>query len=366
MSWGAMVEDLTGSIYEAAAVPTLWPELLDAVSSRVGGNGGFLFGVRDGYLSALASPQHAVGVRDFMDEGWSERDFGLRRALRLGHPGFLTDGDLLTEEEIATDDLYCNFYRPHGIGYRAGTIIEIPNGDSVAVVFARHQDNGPVPRETVALLDTMRPHLARAALLANRLGFERARAQAEALQAMGLPAAVLRETGRITAANALFQALIPAVAQDRRERVTLVSASADVLLRSALAEFRRPDALAGSASIPIPAQDDRPPMIVHLIPIHGAAHDVFRQSAMLLLITPVDRAAVPSAKVLQGLFDLTPSEARVAQAIGLAQSVEGLAMAQGVSRETVRSHLKMVLAKTGLSRQSELVSLLAGATLPRS
>jgi DNA-binding CsgD family transcriptional regulator len=360
-----MIDDLIGSIYEAAAVPTLWPELLNALSSRVGGNGGFLFGLREGYFSAVASPQHTVGVRAFLEDGWGERDLALKRASQLSHPGFVNDGDLLTEEEIATDDVYCNFYRPHGIGYRAGTIIAVPSGDSVSVVLARHQDNGPVPRETVAFLDTLRPHLARAALLANRLGFERARAQAEALQAMGLPAAVLRENGRITAANALFQALIPVVAQDRRERVTLASASADALLGHALAQFRRPNAFAGSASIPIPAQADRPAMIVHLIPVRGAGHDVFRQSAMLLLITPVDRAAVPTAEVLQGLFDLTPSEARVARAIGRAQSVEGLALSQGVSRETVRSHLKMVLAKTGLSRQSELVSLLAGAALPR-
>jgi DNA-binding CsgD family transcriptional regulator len=101
------------------------------------------------------------------------------------------------------------------------------------------------------------------------------------------------------------------------------------------------------------------------VPVSGAAHDVFSQSAMLLLITPVDRAAVPTAEVLQGLFDLTPAEARVARGVGLAQSIDALAIAQGVSRETVRSQLKQVLAKTGLGRQAELVSLLAGAPTVR-
>ena len=81
---------------------------------------------------------------------------------------------------------------------------------------------------------------------------------------------------------------------------------------------------------------------------------------MLLLITPVDRAAVPTAEVLQGLFDLTPAEARIARGIGLAQTIDALAAAQGLSRETIRSHLRQVLMKTGLNRQAELVSLLAG------
>jgi DNA-binding CsgD family transcriptional regulator len=68
--------------------------------------------------------------------------------------------------------------------------------------------------------------------------------------------------------------------------------------------------------------------------------------------------------VLQGLFDLTPAEARVARAFGEAQTMEVFAKTVGVSLETVRSQLKSVLAKTGLSRQQELVHLLAGKALP--
>jgi DNA-binding CsgD family transcriptional regulator len=351
---------LVDRVYEAAAVPALWPGVLDAVSARVEGAGGFLFAIREGYDQVIHSPSLAQVCHELMHEGWAARDPRLPRALSLNPPGFINDGDLFTDDEIATNDVYINFHRRHGIGYMAATLIPNPSGDFIAFAFERHQDNGPVPRETVAFLDTLRPHLARASMLAFRIGFERARAQAEVLQTMGLPAAVLRHGGSILAANALFQALIPAVAQDRRNRVVLTNGNADGLLESALMQFHAGGLLTGSASIPIPAQDDRPAMIIHLVPVRGAAHDVFDQSAMLLLITPVDRAAVPTAEVLQGLFDLTPSEARVARGIGLAQSIDSLAAAQGVSRETIRSHLRQVLTKTGLNRQAELVSLLAG------
>jgi DNA-binding CsgD family transcriptional regulator len=355
-----MAEDLIESIYEAAVVPTLWPDVLSRVSERVKGSGGVLLAARNGYDRLVSSPNLANAVHEFMNDGWAARDPRLPRALALNHPGFINDGDLFTDEEIATNDVYANFFRPHGIGYMAATMIHSPSGDFIGTVFERHQDDGPVSREIVAFLDTLRPHLARASLLAFRIGFEQARAQTEALQAMGLPAAVLRHGGNILAANALFESLVPVVAQDRRHRVVLTDGNADALLATALAQHRA-GGMIGSASIPLAAQDNRPPMIVHLVPVLGSAHDVFSQSAMLLLITPVDRAAVPTAEVLQGLFDLTPAEARIARGIGLAQSVETLAALQGVSRETVRSHLKQVLAKTGLSRQAELVSLLAGA-----
>jgi DNA-binding CsgD family transcriptional regulator len=106
-------------------------------------------------------------------------------------------------------------------------------------------------------------------------------------------------------------------------------------------------------------------MVLHVIPVRGAARDIFTQATVLLVVTPVDRAAVPTAEVLQGLFDLTPAEARVARGISEARTVEVLAGTLGVSRETVRTQLKSVLTKTGLSRQQELISLLAGKAFPK-
>ena len=143
-------ERLIDRIYEAGLVPSLWPALLGELGAAVGGNGGFLFGVRDGYTSAVNSVEYDQLMPVFLKEGWSERDPNLPRAIALNHAGFVTDYDLLSEEEIATNEVYCNFYRKHGIGYRAGTLIPIPSGDSIAIVMPRHQDRGPVPREVVA------------------------------------------------------------------------------------------------------------------------------------------------------------------------------------------------------------------------
>jgi DNA-binding CsgD family transcriptional regulator len=359
MSDLAHLEPLIDRIYEAGLVPALWPSLLGELGATVGGNGGFLFGVRDGYVSAVNSVEYDQTVQMFLNDGWRERDPLLPRAIALNRAGFVTDYDLVSEEEIATNEVYCNFYRKHGIGYRAGTIIPMPSGDSIAIVVPRHQDRGPVSQQVVQLLDGLRPHLARASLAANRLGFEQARAQVDALQALGLPGAVLRTPGRLFTANGLFDALIPSLFQDRAQRIALTDVAADALFAEALDTL----ALAGGRSvksIPVAATAARVPMVLHVIPVRGSARDIFTQAVALLVVTPVDRAVVPTAEVLQGLFDLTPAEARVARGIGRAETIDALADATGVNRETVRSQLKAVLSKTGLSRQQELVSLLAG------
>ena len=137
------------------------------------------------------------------------------------------------------------------------------------------------------------------------------------------------------------------------------------MLAAAMAEVARPDADASVRSIPVAARDEQPPCILHLVPVRRAAQDIFSRSVAILIVTPVARAAVPSAAIVKGLFDLTPAEARVACGIGEAKSVERLAAALGVSRETVRVQLKAVLAKTGLSRQVELANLLSGLAVPR-
>ena len=353
-------DDLVDKIYEAALVPNLWPDILQRIGDLVNGSAGFLFGVRDGYVSAVSNPAFAPYLPIFMEEGWSQRDKTLGRAMALNHAGFVIDADLMTDQEIATDEVY-HLFRQYGIGYRAGTIVPISNGDSLALVLARHQEFGPVPRSVVTFLDGLRPHLARSALTANRLGFERARAQAEAMQAVGLPAAVLRAGGRLFAANALFEETMPPLFQDRA-RVALTDPVADAMLADAIAMLP----FAGAVkSLPIAAGEGRVPMVAHLVPVRGVANDIFSFATSLLVVIPVDKAAVPTADVLQGLFDLTPAEARVARGIAGALSIDEVAVAQSVSRETVRSQLKSVLTKTGLSRQTELVSLLAGSAIMR-
>lgn len=67
---------------------------------------------------------------------------------------------------------------------------------------------------------------------------------------------------------------------------------------------------------------------------------------------------------MQSLFDLTPAEARVARSLASGKTVEDIASDGGVSLNTVRTHVRGVLAKTGCDRQAEVVALLTGIARP--
>jgi DNA-binding CsgD family transcriptional regulator len=67
------------------------------------------------------------------------------------------------------------------------------------------------------------------------------------------------------------------------------------------------------------------------------------------------------ADQLKDLFGFTVAESRVANALLAGQTVEDIATAAQVRRDTVRAHVKRMLAKTGTRRQSDLQKLLVKA-----
>ena len=70
----------------------------------------------------------------------------------------------------------------------------------------------------------------------------------------------------------------------------------------------------------------------------------------------------PPTSVLARLYGLTDAEARLLQALIVGKKLETVAEDNGVSMNTVRSHLKQVFRKTGTNRQPELVSLVMNSS----
>ena len=64
--------------------------------------------------------------------------------------------------------------------------------------------------------------------------------------------------------------------------------------------------------------------------------------------------------VLRQLFGLTRSEAVVAMLIADGAEIEAIAALQGVAVSTVRTHLKSVFTKLGVSRQLSVAQLVRG------
>lgn len=102
-------------------------------------------------------------------------------------------------------------------------------------------------------------------------------------------------------------------------------------------------------------------------PPFGPASAPLRRTATVILRDPARRLSLAGPD-LETLFGLSPAEARLAQLLADGMSMEEAALQLGVSRNTVRSQLQAVFAKTGTNRQGDLVRLLlsSAATLAQN
>jgi DNA-binding CsgD family transcriptional regulator len=137
----------------------------------------------------------------------------------------------------------------------------------------------------------------------------------------------------------------------------IADAPANTLLQQAIAE---PDRRKSPVcSIPVPANHERGPMVIHLLPVKGAALDVFSGAEILMAATAVGiNAQAPSLSILHGLFDLSPAEARLAAGLVAGHPLRTAAGHQNIQFSTARSYLDNIFRKTGTRQQSQLVALL--------
>jgi len=356
---------LVDRIYECAFVPDLWPQILAELAQLGGALSGWLYISNGSAVHWSASSQEArADLRPLIESGQFTRLERLNRLLRAKQTGFVPDHTLYSSlEEMRNDPAYRDLLYPRGMGWASGLAMVLPTGDDMVIGLERAYDQGPATPAVIESLNAVHPHLARASFVAARMQLERARAATQALALLGIPALVFAKNGKILAANQLIETLSGFIGWRAKDQIVLRDACADALLRDAIATADQDDT-PGVRSFPV--RNAGSAMIAHVVPIRGSARDVFSRCSAMLMLTPVTRPEAPSVELIRSLFDLTPAEARVARGLAAGQTVKVMAAESGTSTNTVHTHVNAVLAKTGYSRQSDVVALLNGLRPPGS
>ena len=111
------------------------------------------------------------------------------------------------------------------------------------------------------------------------------------------------------------------------------------------------------------------PLVLHVNPVGRQETDsrVWPVAALVLVVDPASQTGIDPA-VAAAALGLTGMESRVAVLLAEGVNVREVAAATGRRESTIRSHVKHMFDKHGLSRQAELVRLvqsLAGASESR-
>jgi DNA-binding CsgD family transcriptional regulator len=355
-------ENLIDRIYDAALFPDAWPALLQDLAGTVEAAGCTLLTRRnDNWVGWRLSPGMSAYNGDvYLTSEAAQRSRTTAAMIAANHAGFVADHDVMGDEEFLSDPMMTEWGTPAGLHRVAATAIFVPGGDTAVYHIQRRAGRPRFTSEELGLLDRLRPHLARSAMLAARWRLERLRAATEALALIGVPAGILDAGGHVLATNAPLEALTDHVVWRTRNRLSLCDAAADETLQSACIRAAWSEG-SGGQSLPARAAGGGAPIVVHIVPLRGRGRELFGGGLTLLAVSRVGQGKAPDAAVIQGLFDLTAAEARVAHGLLSGASAPELARRHGVSRETVRTQVKSILAKSGVRRQAEFLGLLRSA-----
>jgi len=107
--------------------------------------------------------------------------------------------------------------------------------------------------------------------------------------------------------------------------------------------------------------------VAHILPLSSVLRDGSERvvdAVGALLLRKVSLGGQSYGELIARTFDLTPAELRVFLSIVEVGGVPETAAALGIAETTAKTHLHRVFAKTGVSRQADLVKLAAGFSNP--
>ena len=121
-----------------------------------------------------------------------------------------------------------------------------------------------------------------------------------------------------------------------------------------------------SGSMTVRRSQPQPGYALHVMPVTDREDDYRPRdaAALVLIVDPVVRARI-GADVVEAVLGLTPAEAEIAVLLAQGRTPRQMAVTTGRRYNTVRTHLKHIFAKLGVSRQLEVAqAVIALSGLP--
>lgn len=264
----------------------------------------------------------------------------------IGDPGAMREGRVYSGGELAEG------VEIDALGLRAMRIASGSGLDAVVVLAAARE----LGADIAGLLSALAPHLQVALRVFASLERERARSQmsAQLFARINFGWISLDAAGRIVDCDLQAERLLQqsgALARGHYDRLTPPSPQVDRQLTALVREFAaNPRARPRAINL---SHDPWIDILVAPLRVEALAGGT---DAVAVVYFRGDRSSRDTrAEQLVDLFDLTPSEARMAWSMAQGLSIAEAAAEHGLTIETARNYSKRIYAKTGARGQVDLV-----------
>jgi DNA-binding CsgD family transcriptional regulator/PAS domain-containing protein len=368
---------VVGAIYDCAIDSERWQKALReiCVDLRCMHSAIYLFDAQD------SSVRHIRASDDSVERVVDDKDYldAVVSSVRL-----LPTATQPIDEPLASSRLVADYGEFLSTRYFQEVAIPEGHGDAIHVLLARdsrrfalfsatrHKSLGLINDDDFAVMRLLAPHLRRAITISDLMELKALEAEtlSATLDRLAMGVVMVAGESRILHANEAARHMLANGGRivSRRGRLAARDAAADAELSQAIALARSDEAELGAAGIGVSlGASDARPALAHVLPLaRGEVRTrLMPQATAAVFINTPEACAAPDLGVIAQIYGLTPAETRVAERLlaGAANLAE-VAANLGISLGTVKTHLSQVFAKTGVSRQSDLVALVHRMTPP--
>jgi len=363
-----VLSQLLGSLYEAAADVGRWEGFLgEFVRVMHASSAGLL-------MHDLRNNQHSVvqqfgldpaDVREYYNQVPEIQDIWTTRARRVTQTGWTgVSGQLCAENELCRSGFYNECLQKLKILHGMFGVIhqDLPFIANISIYRSTRLEAFEPPE--VEILNFFMPHLRRAFQLHFQLADLRTRNESlqRALDLVLPGVFVFESTGKVQFMNRSASDLL--ARQDglfcKGERLRAdqpqESAALEFLVREATATSAGNELSPGGATFV--SRKSSPPLRIVVAPARSLQLGTQRSAAAIAFVIDAAQRIRPRNEILRSLFGLAPAECRLALLLGDGKSLSEISQELGVSRNTLKTQIASIYAKTGASRQSQLVRLL--------
>lgn len=274
--------------------------------------------------------------------------------------------EFITEEELVSSELYQVCMAPAGLYDSLGADMDVPGIMRASLRVARVKGAKPFAEEDRALVRNILPHLQRAITIhakLNKVESERA-IYAGVVEQLSVGSILLDEQGGILNCNDLAASLL-----EQKDGIARVKDSLQLARSEQTAELQKMIAdVLDKQQQGLPAavhamRIQRPSgladlgLIIRPVPSSQWSGGQAVPTVAIFVSDPQQTSEAPTA-IITRLFGLTPAEAALAMMLVNGLTLDESAEQLSVSRNTARTHLRAVFAKTGVGRQTLLVRLI--------
>ncbi len=361
---------LVAQLYEASMDETQWGTVAEEVIAAFDAPS-MLLAVCDTATGAAQVSAATANMTEARIRTWNEYyhkvDLYLALGPKVGASNILLGQEWIPQDVWLNSEIYRDYARHVDMCHFLGSWIQVRGSTACALGIHRPERAAAFDDQASRRAAAFVPHLQRALQMKLRLeevSLERDRAQA-LVDRMDCGVMVVDRNSRILSANRYAEEVLAAgaclVSHHGHLLAASLSPTANRMLRHmirASVDVMTDPAIAPGGSLTLP-RDGGPPIAIQIAPFRWRSGSLLPMaSAAIVFIRDLGRRLVGGA-TFQALFGLTAAEGAVATALVEGMSIDEIAALHGVSRNTVRTQLSSVKAKTGTGRQGELIALLA-------